>query len=520
VAALSFEKIGKNRMLTTKQIMAINRLRLERKWPVRRIERHLQISRATIRKYLSPPTRCRIQVSRTHKLDPFKPTMAELVQQDPSLTTQGIFQQLRALGYNGGMTTVRNHLRSVRTALSQSLRYNGKREAFDWMHRLLQGAIPKKEISTAFSHVTELANLISAITEERLSMRNKAITVLARERGIVQSDVCSFLFIATKTATRYWTDYQRGGIERLFGRKPSSRQKVKDKRITQAVFALLHSPPSMFGINRSTWKLADLHSVLKKQGTDLCRESIRTIIKNAGYRWRKARIVLTSRDPEYRAKVDAIKHILRELKQSEAFFSVDEYGPFAVKKRGGRKRVAPTEEYTVPQMQKSKGCLIMTGALELSRNQVTHFYSKKKNTDEMIKMMDLLRTQYRDCGTIYLSWDAASWHMSKRLFTEISKRNVEAVGSGYPIVETAPLPAGSQFLNIIESVFSGMSRAIIHNSDYPSVDAAKNAIDYYFAARNESFRKQPKRAGGKIWGPERVATEFSDANNCKDPLYR
>jgi hypothetical protein len=247
---------------------------------------------------------------------------------------------------------------------------------------------------------------------------------------------------------------------------------------------------------------------------------IQTIIKNAGYRWRKARVVLTSKDPEYRVKVDAIRGILQALKASEAFFSVDEYGPFAVKKRGGRKRVAPTEEYTVPQIQKSKGCLIITGAVELSRNQVTHFYSKKKDTDEMIKMMDVLRTQYCDCSTIYLSWDAASWHMSKRLFAEIAKRNVEAMGSGLPIVKTAPLPAGAQFLNIIESIFSGMSRAIIHNSDYHSVEAAKRAIDEYFAKRNEGFRKQPKRAGGKIWGVERVANEFSEGNNCKDPRYR
>ena len=150
---------------------------------------------------------------------------------------------------------------------------------------------------------------------------------------------------------------------------------------------------------------------------------------------------------------------------------------------------------------------------------MTHFYSKKKNTDEMIKMMDVLRTQYRDCSTIYLSWDAASWHMSKRL-AEIAKRNVEAKGSALPIVKTAPLPAGAQFLNIIESIFSGMSRAIIHSSDYPCVEAAQRAIDEYFAKRNEGFRKQPKRADGKIWGVERVANEFSEGNNCKDPRYR
>ena len=63
------------------------------------------------------------------------------------------------------------------------------------------------------------------------------------------------------------------------------------------------------------------------------------------------------------------------------------------------------------------------------------------------------------------------------------------------------MPASSQFLNVIESVFSGMSRAIIHNSNYASMDDAKDAIDRYFASRNEHFRKTPKRAGDWIWGP-------------------
>jgi hypothetical protein len=37
-------------------------------------------------------------------------------------------------------------------------------------------------------------------------------------------------------------------------------------------------------------------------------------------------------------------------------------------------------------------------------------------------------------------------------------------------------PARAQFLNVIESVFSGTARAIIHNSDYKSVDETKRAI--------------------------------------------
>ena len=82
------------------------------------------------------------------------------------------------------------------------------------------------------------------------------------------------------------------------------------------------------------------------------------------------------------------------------------------------------------------------------------------------------------------------------------------------------LPAGAQFLNVIESVFSGMARAIIHNSDYVSVEAATEAIDRYIADRNARFRAHPQRAGRKIWGKERELSIFSASNNCKDPQFR
>jgi DDE superfamily endonuclease len=163
--------------------------------------------------------------------------------------------------------------------------------------------------------------------------------------------------------------------------------------------------------------------------------------------------------------------------------------------------------------------LILTTALELSNNQIIHFYSQKKNTDEMIRMADLLRSRYVHYRRIYLSWDAASWHISKKLRVHLERINCEALNK-YPIVEIAPLPAGAQFLNIIESVFSGMARAIIHNSDYTSPEAARNAIDRYFETRNAHFRSEPRRAGQKIWLRERTVCEFSEANNCKDPLYR
>lgn len=89
-----------------------------------------------------------------------------------------------------------------------------------------------------------------------------------------------------------------------------------------------------------------------------------------------------------------------------------------------------------------------------------------------------------------------------------------------PKVALAPLPARAQFLNVIESVFNGLATSVIHNSDYSSVDGAKATIDRYFAERNAFFRANPRRAGGKIWGKERVTNAFKEGQNCKNPRYR
>jgi hypothetical protein len=90
---------------------------------------------------------------------------------------------------------------------------------------------------------------------------------------------------------------------------------------------------------------------------------------------------------------------------------------------------------------------------------------------------------------------------------------------GTPVVSLAPLPSCAQFLNVIESVFSGMAKAIIHNSNYESVDATKAAIDRYFTDRNKNFKTHPQRAGNKLWGKELVKPEFNEGNNCKDPRF-
>jgi transposase len=339
--------------------------------------------------------------------------------------------------------------------------------------------------------------------------------------GVPRDSIANGLWLYRKTIKNYVRTYRRYGVEGVF---PRQKRIIKwsDPKYKEALFCILHSPPKDHGFNRTTWRVKDLATVMTRRGMAIGKNRVSAFIKEAGYRYMKARKVLTSNDPNYREKVDHICQILSRLKKSERFFSIDEFGPLAIKQQGGRRLVAPGEYPIIPQFQKSKGCLIVTAALELSTNQVTHFYSSGKNTNEMIKLLEILQSQYHDCTRLYFSWDAAGWHASKKFMKRVEEINSRKYrrDNGTPIVKIVPLPARAQFLNVIESIFNGLAVSVIHNSDYASVEETKAAIDRYFTERNLHFQQNPKRAGKKIWGKERVASSFQEGQNCKNPRYR
>ena len=354
----------------------------------------------------------------------------------------------------------------------------------------------------------------------------RAVALLGLHNECTMKSICGKLERAPKTIKKWRHIFLSDDLSEL--EIPSKRAVDKQRleviaRKKERLVKIIHESPSLHGVNRTTWTLETLSAVYRKvHGEAVSRSMVSQYFKELGYKFKKARRVLTSPHPDYRAKLEKITAILSRLGTREKFFSIDEFGPCAVKRRGGRALVPADEIRTIPQRQRSKGSLICTAALELATNQVTHFYSKSKNTAEMIKMLEVLVTKYHDQDRIFLSWDAASWHASKAFIKKVEAINAQRgdAASQGPRVELAPLPSGAQFLNVIESVFSGMARAVIHNSNYSSVDQCKHAIDQYFRERNEAFAKNPRRAGNVIWGKERVPASFSDANNCKDPRYR
>jgi transposase len=181
--------------------------------------------------------------------------------------------------------------------------------------------------------------LYEGIINRKMSIRNRAVVLIAFYENIPINTISSALNICEKTVRNIINRYSGTELDILSVPIISAKKKSDTKEYADIIFSTLHSPPSEHGINRTTWRMTDLYQVINNQGYKIGLMNIRKIIRKAGYQFRKAKIVLTSNDPEYSTKLKELTNILSNLKINEKFFSIDEYGPFAIKMYNGIKLV-------------------------------------------------------------------------------------------------------------------------------------------------------------------------------------
>src|SRR6266852_2165533 len=98
-------------MPTIEQINDIHRLHWRLKLSLRVIARKLQLNRRTVAKYLRDPAP---QPSTRHvpsKLDPHRQAIGELLAESPHASAVVLLQHLRPLGFDGGITILKDYLR-------------------------------------------------------------------------------------------------------------------------------------------------------------------------------------------------------------------------------------------------------------------------------------------------------------------------------------------------------------------------------------------------------------------------
>jgi transposase len=192
------------------------------------------------------------------------------------------------------------------------------------------------------------------------------------------SEICHKIGRTRRTVEKWCVTYEHVGIDGLpvkRSRKLSEKSETAIKGKKERLIKIIHETPNAYDINRASWSLQALSEAYEKTyGERVSRSSISEYFIAAGYKFKKAKKSLTSSDPTYREKLSKITSTLSCLSSDEKFFSIDEFGPFSVRVRGGTALVPGDQIRTIPQRQRSRGSLICTAALELSSNYPIRFY--------------------------------------------------------------------------------------------------------------------------------------------------
>jgi len=88
-------------------------------------------------------------------------------------------------------------------------------------------------------------------------------------------------------------------------RRPHTAAKLFDAQRSERLKTLLHQSPRQFGKARSTWTLALAAEVCAEHGITAERVSLETVrdaLKRLGVGWRRAKLWITSPDPQYALK--------------------------------------------------------------------------------------------------------------------------------------------------------------------------------------------------------------------------
>jgi transposase len=252
--------------------------------------------------------------------------------------------------------------------------------ARQWLLELISGSHSVERFRSQLPHAADLRFLLLQLKHGRSRHRKKAATILARKRGISNSVIAAALRSSRKTTRRYYKMYLEAGPEKLFAWNTTrhlAEQQFADR--TKRILETLDHKPTVFGINRTSWTQPALLKAYEQSYCEIIsRSTLARILRRAGYRWGKARRVLTSPDPRYHEKVELLLNTLHCLAENEMFFFLDEWGPTQVRKRGGK--AYRNNHATIPRHQASRGNVSLIAAVSATTNQITWCFLESKDS--------------------------------------------------------------------------------------------------------------------------------------------
>ena len=238
----------------------------------------------------------------------------------------------------------------------------------------------------------------------------RALALLNLAGGRTVSEVARLVCAARSTIGRWrelYLEYGEDGLEpALRGR---SRWTVTEE-VTSKISELLAHEPGEYGYLRSDWSSEVLALELRRQlQVEIHASTVRRLLPELGYVWRRSRPVLARRDPNKNKRLRAIKRALRRRRGVETFY-LDEADIDFNPKLGSSWTARGQQPQVVTPGRNQKHYL--AGALNAHSGRLVWVEHESKSATLFVKLLEALRRTYRSAQRIELILDNYIIHKS------------------------------------------------------------------------------------------------------------
>ncbi len=333
-----------------------------------------------------------------------------------------------------------------------------------------------------------------------LSLKGCTVREIAAGMGLhvqtVRERIRIFNHADPKTCWEVLRPPQRSGRPVTYG--PAVRQGLVD---------LLKQSPDHFRLDTGLWRLHDLVRVAKR--TKLVTgsaqrtfnpETVRRLLRKAGYVYLSAKWWITSDDPHYAHKKARRNKILAWARQDPSIMVVyqDEswFSGNAKPVRSYGRPGQPRDVSVDKPAHKLKGAWVLYAALEAVSGKVHRHYAPRCNQTQVRQQLETLLEHFQAEGkrVLVVLWDNASWHTAQALRHWYHRYNQKAKREGLIRLLLVALPSRSPWLNAIEAVFGQAKRHIVGNRSVHPPSRLKQKTERYYERREKRLDRQASKA--------------------------
>jgi transposase len=295
--------------------------------------------------------------------------------------------------------------------------------------------------------------------DHRAARRANVLLLLADGRSV--RFIAAALFCSPDLIAAVRRDYRRGGVPAALGTEPPPVRRVPWWWTRLLVWALEFTPAD-FGFRRSRWSCGALTVALRETiGVRVGRETVRRVLRDLGFAWRRPRPVVGPAYPEHGEKMRALRALLAGLPAGEVAVFQDEVQLDLNPKVGSAWMLRGRQAEVVTPGDNVRRHLAVS-VLAGSGNLMVSGPTPRRNSAQFVAHLADLCRRLRRWKVIHVICDNASFHKSKAVRKWVKKRG------GRVVLHYLPSRAPEE--NPAERVFWRLHEAATRNHRFGSIE--------------------------------------------------